>query len=353
MFYGGYDGVNLLDKEARRFTDRSTSVESGSAGYGGAASNFVSPCFLTNMNGIGDANNQINSYKTAVKIVTDPLTSPMYILALPGQREPNVTDYAAQKVSDFGRAFYIMDIPAYDSDSVRIFDGETNRFIDNQITARTFDARAIDNGAVAVYHPSVTIEDPINDKRTVVPASVAALSVYGFNDRTTYPWYAAAGLNRGALSFVKAVSQKTKASDKNLFSDTRINPILKDEGIYIIFSQFTLKQGSNALTSRVNVKRLSIEISRMISSVGYPVIFENYTKAARDSLSKALENKFSFLQQTKAISSFRVICDDTNNTTADKENHKINVRIRVKPIESIEYVDLSFVITRSGTFLIS
>jgi phage tail sheath protein FI len=92
------------------------------------------------------------------------------------------------------------------------------------------------------------------------------------------------------------------------------------EGLYIIFSQFTLKQGSNALTSRVNVKRLSIEISRMISSVGYPVIFENYTKAARDSLSKALENKFSFLQQTKAISSFRVICDDTNNTTAEKEN---------------------------------
>ena len=100
MFYGGYDGVNLLDKEARRFTDRSTSVESGSAGYGGAASNFVSPGFLTSMNVIGDANNQINSYKTAVKIVTDPLTSPMYILALPGQREPNVTDYAAQKVSE-------------------------------------------------------------------------------------------------------------------------------------------------------------------------------------------------------------------------------------------------------------
>jgi len=353
MFYGGYDGVNLLDKEARKFTDRSTSIESGSLGYGGAASSFVSPGFLSNMNGVGDANNQINSYKTAIKIVTDPLTSPMYMLTVPGQREPIVTDYASQKVLDFGRAFYIMDIPAYDSDSVRIFDGETNRFVDNQITARTFDARALDNNAVAVYHPSVTIEDPINEKRTVVPASVAALSVYGFNDRTTYPWYAAAGLNRGALLFVKAVSQKTKALDKNLFSDTRINPILKDEGIYVIFSQFTLKQGSNALTSRVNVKRLSIEISRMISSVGHPFIFENYTNAARDSLVRTLENRFSFLQQTKAISAFRIICDDTNNTTVDKENHKINISIKVRPIESVEYVDLSFVITRSGTFLIT
>lgn len=353
MFYGGFDGVNILDKEARKFTDRSTSIESGSAGYGGAASSFVSPGFSSNMNGIGDANNQISSYKTAVRIVTDPLTSPMYIMVLPGQREVTVTDYASQKVSDFGRAFYIMDIPAYDSDSVRIFDGETNRFIDNQKTAQVFDARGIDNGAVAVYHPSVTIEDPLNEKRTVVPASVAALAVFGFNDRVTYPWYAAAGLNRGALTFVKAVAQKTKAQDKNVFSDTRINPIIKDEGLYVLFSQFTLKQGSNVLTSRINVKRLSIEISRMISTVGYPFIFENQTPAIRENLKRALENKFSFLQQAKAISAFQVVCDNTNNTDVDKENHKIKVSIKVRPIESVEYVVLDFIITRSGTFLLT
>jgi hypothetical protein len=45
--------------------------------------------------------------------------------------------------------------------------------------------------------------------------------------------------------------------------------------------------------------------------------------------------------------------DKLETRIKDLENQKINVRIRVKPIESIEYVDLSFVITRSGTFLIS
>jgi hypothetical protein len=353
MFYGGFDGVNILDKEARKFTDRSTSIESGVAGYGGASSNYISPGFSSNMNGVGDANNQVNSYKTAIRIITDPLTSPMYIMVLPGQREPLVTDYAAQKVADFGRAFYIMDIPVYDSDSIRIFDGEINRFIDNQKTAQIFDSRAIDNGAVAVYHPSVTIEDPLNEKRTVVPASVAALAAFGFNDRVTYPWYAAAGLNRGALTFVKAVSQKTKAQDKNVFSDTRINPIIKDEGLYVLYSQFTLKQGSNVLTSRINIKRLSIEISRMLANIGYPFIFENQTPALRENLKRALENRFSILQQAKAISAFQVVCDNTNNTDVDRENHKINVSIKVRPIESLEYVVLDFVITRSGTFLIT
>lgn len=353
MFYGGFDGVNLLDKEARKFSDKSTSTELGLTSYGGAATQYVSPGFITNQNGTGDANNQINSYKEAIRIVTDKLTSPMYILTVPGQREPVITDFAAQKTLDFGRAFYIMDIPAYDSNSVRIFDGETSRFIDNQVTARQFDSRAIDNNAVGAYHPSITIEDPLNEKRTIVPASVGALAVYGFNDRVANPWYAAAGLNRGAMSFVKAVSQKTKAQDKNTFNDTRINPIFKDEGAFVINSQYTLKQGTNALTSRINIKRLSIEVSRLVSGVGNPLIFENITNETRDKLRNSVELRLSTIQQAKGIEAFDVVCDSRNNTLVDRDNRKINLQIKVRPIESLEYVIMDFVVTSAGTFLSS
>ena len=352
LVYGGFDGVNLLDKDARRFTDRSTSIESGSIGFGGAAASYISPGFTTNQNGIGDSNNQINSYKTAVNIVTDPLTSPSNLVVLPGQREPVVTDYAAQKVLSFGKAFYIMDIPAYDSNSVRIFDGETGHYIDNVKTAQAFDARALNNNAVAVYHPSVTIEDSVNNKQTVVPASVAALAAYGFNDRVAYPWYAAAGLNRAALSFVKGAAQRVKASDKDLFYDTRINPIFKDEGYYVIFSQYTLKQGINALTSRVNVKRLAVEVARAISNIGNNLLFEQLTQAIRDRFITATSLQLSTIQQAKGIKAFKVICDDTNNTVVDRENNKLNATVLVQPIESIEYIVLDFIITNSGTFLL-
>lgn len=352
LVYGGFDGTNFLDKEARRFTDRSTSVESGSVGFGGAATNYISPGFTTNQNGIGDSNNQINSYKTAVNISTDRLTAPSNLIVLPGQREPNVTDYTSQKVLTFGKAFYIMDIPAYDSNTVRIFDGETNHFIDNSKTAQEFDARALNNNAVAVYHPSVIIEDTLNNKLTVVPASVAALAAYGFNDRVAYPWYAAAGLNRAALNFVKNVTQRVKAADKDLFYDTRINAIFKDEGTYGIFSQYTLKQGINALTSRVNVKRLAIEVARAISDIGNNLLFEQLTEAIRDRFITATSLQLSVIQQAKGIRAFKVICDDTNNNEVDRENNKLNATVLVQPIESIEYIVLDFVITNSGTFLI-
>lgn len=352
LVYGGFDGVNLLDKDARRFTDRSTSIESGSIGFGGAAASYISPGFTTNQNGVGDNNNQVNSYKVAASIVTDPLTSPSNLIVLPGQREPVVTDYAAQKVLSFGKAFYIMDIPAYDSNLVRIFDGEIGHYIDNVKTAQAFDARALNNNAVAVYHPSVTIEDNVNNKLTVVPASVAALAAYGFNDRVAYPWYAAAGLNRAALSFVKAVAQRVKASDKDLFYDTRINPIFKDEGTYVIFSQYTLKQGINALTSRVNVKRLAIEVARAISGIGNNLLFEQLTNAIRDRFVTATSLQLSTIQQAKGIKGFKVICDDTNNTEVDRENNKLNATVLVQPVESIEYIVLDFIITNSGTFLL-
>ena len=52
-------------------------------------------------------------YRTAAKIMTDPMSTRINVLAIPGIKEPLVTDYASELTRDYSQAIYLMDIPSY------------------------------------------------------------------------------------------------------------------------------------------------------------------------------------------------------------------------------------------------
>jgi hypothetical protein len=347
---GGFDGVNILDKHARRFDDRSTSIESGSLGYGLASPYYTSPGAASGVNysGVGQYNNSVFAYRTAINLLTDPINSKINVLALPGQRDPLVTDYALDKNKAYDLSFYIMDIPAYDYDGVRIFDGEIGRFIDVEKTKDEFDSRAIDNDSAAAYFPSITMDDKVNNRRVVVPASVAAISAIAFNDRVSHPWFAPAGFNRAALGFVTSTQVKINQSERNMLFDARINPVVRfpNEG-YVFFSQNTLAQGKTLMSS-INIKRLTLEIKRLVSNVGNKLLFEGITPGLRKQFVSEISSLLSTIQTNKGIEAFKVICDDTNNTQADVDANRMNGRIVIIPTTSVEYIVMDFVITPSG-----
>ena len=77
---------------------------------------------------------------------------------VPGIREPLITDYAASKVRDYGKAIYLMDIPTYDANENRLFgikyiDG--SKQADVESTSLKFDERELNNNYVAVYFPDI------------------------------------------------------------------------------------------------------------------------------------------------------------------------------------------------------
>ena len=347
---GGFDGVNAVDKHARRFDDRATSAESSSLGYGLANSSYTSPGATSGVNysGIGQNNNAVFAYRAAVNLLTDPINSKINVLALPGQRDPLVTDYALDRNKSYDLSFYIMDVPAYDFDTIRVFDGEIGRFIDVEKTKDQFDSRAIDNDAAAAYFPSITMDDKVNNRRVVVPASVPAISAIAFNDRVGHPWFAPAGFNRAALNFVTSTQVKINQPERNMLFDTRINPVVRfpSEG-FVFFSQNTLAQGKTLLSS-INIKRLMLEIKRLISNVGNKLLFEGISPGLRKQFVSETSSLLSTVQTNRGIESFKVICDDTNNTQADVDANRMNGRIVVIPTTSVEYIVMDFVVTPSG-----
>lgn len=343
FLYGGSDGLNILDPAARRMNDRSVSFDAGGAAEG----TFVSPGLAQNQAGVGPSNNAVFSYKTAVDIMTNPMAVNLNILTIPGIREPYITDYASRKVRDYGLAIYLMDIPSYDDNGLRLYDDSTSR-PDVKNTASTFDGRAIDNNYVSSYFPDVFVDDTTNKRRVKVPATIAALAALGLNDRVAYPWFAPAGFNRAALDFVTNVAVRLNNSDRDTLSDVRINPIASfpREG-FAIFGQKTLQQAKSAL-DRVNVRRLLLEVKRTIINLALKISFENNTPAIREQFVKDATVALGLIQVQLGITSFAVVMNETNNTQADIDNNRLNGRIVVVPTRTFENIAIDFIVTNSG-----
>lgn len=348
VMFGGWDGTNILDKNAATFNDRATSAEARGSTFGNTNASFVSPGFATNQNGTGVTNNSIFSYRVASDIITDSIASNINLLAVPGQREPLVVDYVADRVRDFGIALYVQDLPNYNGDGDRIFDGDSGQYVDVENTADSFEARALDNFYAASYFPNIVLDDDVNGRRVTVPASVAALAALGFNDKVAYPWFAPAGFNRASLDFVTLTQTRIRQAQRERLFAVNVNPIVKfpNEG-YVIFAQNTLKQDESALQS-INVQRMVSDVKRQVIDIGNRVIWEQITPELQTELVKNITNALSVVQARQGIERFRVISDNTNNTDADRNENKMNVRVEFVPTRSIEFIAIDFIITRSG-----
>lgn len=351
IMYGGFDGVNILDKNAAVFNDRSTSTETRTSDgeIGNAAATFSSPGFQSNQNGFGTSNSTVFSYRTAAKIITDPIASNINLLAVPGQRDPLVVDYTGDEVRDFGLAFYTMDVPLYDSNGDRIWDNETSKYVDVEQTANSFEQRALDNEYVGAYFPDLVINDPVNRRRVTVPSTVGALAALGFNDRVAYPWFAPAGFNRASLDFVKLTKTRIKQPERERLYDIHINPVVKFPGEqgFVIFAQNTLEQAETALGS-INVVRMLNELKRRIISIGNRALWDQITPDTYTELGRRFRNVLNTISSRAGIERFDVIVDNRNNTELDRENNRVNARIVLVPTRSVEFIAIDFIITRSG-----
>lgn len=343
FMYGGFDGTNFLDRDARRLNDKSVSFDDG----GGASDTNAIAGFSVNPSGKGPDNNGVASYLSAVDIVTNPLESNNNLLAIPGIKEPYITDQTMKKVRDYGLSLYIMDIPSYNDGGFRMYDGATVKPNINQ-TSNMVNGRSIDNNYVAAYYPDIYIDDTTNKRKVKVPASVAALGALSFNDRVSYPWFAPAGFNRAALDFVQNVDVRLSVADRDRLSESRINPIATFPRLgYVIYGQKTLQINKSAL-DRVNVRRLMLEIKRIIVGIAQRMVFEQNTPAVRNKFVADAAFQLSLIQTQAGVEAFQVVMNETNNTQADIDLNVLNGRIIVVPTRVVEFISIDFVISQSG-----
>ena len=346
IFYGGFDGVNILDEAASLLGDKATSTELGGRAASGAAATSVTGLGY-NPGGSELSNNAVYSYRIASKLMTDPMTTSVNVIATPGVRDPLVTDYIMSRLSSYALAMYVIDIPNYSDSNTRIFAGSG---VKPNVT-RTADAltsRSPDNNYIATYFPDVFINDQTSGHRVNVPASVAAIGALAYSDKVSYPWYAPAGFNRAALDFVANVDVRLSTSDRDYLYENRINPIATFPGSgFVIFGQKTLQLSKSAF-DRVNVRRLFLELKRVIQGVARGLLFEPNDATTRTTFINRATPLLSLIKAQSGVDQFRIIMDDTNNSQSDVAASKLNGRIIVVPTRAVEFIAVDFIITPAG-----
>jgi len=347
IMYGGFDGLNILDRDSRLMNDKASSNDTLAGGKAGGGQNAYGSLDSSYTPGEGNDNNIINSYRTAARIMTDPLASRVNVVTVPGIRSNYVTDYVGELTRDYSKAIYIMDINAVDDASDTLFDDATTR-PNVRKTVEQFEGRAIDNNYVATYFPDIIKNDRINGDAVNMPASIAALGALAYNDKVAYPWFAPAGFNRGALNDVINTEIRLNTEDRNILYEARINPIANfPTGPFVIFGQKTLQLNRSAL-DRVNVRRMLLEVKRIVSEIANKIVFEQNTPGTRARFIGQVTPALSNIQVQQGIDQFKVVMDSSNNTQLDVEQNRLNGTIILVPTRAVEFIAMDFIITNSG-----
>ena len=167
-------------------------------------------------------------------------------------------------------------------------------------------------------------------------------------DNATDPWFSPAGLNRGQLRGITRLAYNPKKADRDELYQKRINPVvtLPGQGT-VLFGDKTALTKPSAF-DRINVRRLFITIEKAISTASKFQLFELNDAFTRSTFRNAIEPFLRDVQGRRGITDFRVVCDESNNTSEVIDGNRFVADIYIKPTRSINFVTLNFIATRTG-----
>jgi len=244
----------------------------------------------------------------------------------------SVTTKARNLVEARQDTFYVMD---------------TNALTDNIATVKS-QVTTLDNNYTAAYWPWLKVRNPDGNIPQWVPPSVIVPGALAFNDAIAAPWYAPAGLNRGALTSVENTYITLKQKQRDTLYEARINPIANfpNDGI-CIWGQKTLQARPSAL-DRVNVRRLLITVKKFIASSTKFLVFEQNTAATRNSFLSIVNPYLEQVKSNQGLSAFRVVMDSTNNTPETIDQNILYGQLFLQPTRTAEFIILDFNIQATG-----
>jgi hypothetical protein len=209
------------------------------------------------------------------------------------------------------------------------------------------DTTSIDSNYSATFGPWIEIDDTDNSTRIFIPPTGEVVKAIAFTDKTKYPWFAPAGLTRGATSARRA-RKSLKNSERDIMYSGRINPLTTFPNVGVaIFGQKTL-QVKESLLDRINVRRLLLEVRKLVSNIAIRLVFEQNDQVVRDEFIAKVTPILDNIRRERGLFDFRVIMDDTLNTPESIDRNELYGEILLKPVAAVEFIGIGFTITPSG-----
>ena len=216
-----------------------------------------------------------------------------------------------------------------------------------QLGTVTTQAGSINSSYAATYWPWLQVIDGSGNP-TWTPPSALIPGVYAFTDKSSEPWFAPAGMIRGALGNVIRAERRLTTGNRDTLYTANVNPIATFPGNdVVVFGQKTLQKQASAL-DRVNVRRLLISLKSFISQIADNLVFEQNTAATRNNFLTQVNPYLETVQQRQGLYAFKVVMDETNNGPDVVDRNELVGAIYLQPTKTAEFILLDFNILPTG-----
>jgi hypothetical protein len=186
------------------------------------------------------------------------------------------------------------------------------------------------------------------DQYVWVPCNGDIAGLCASTDNVADPWFSPAGYNRGAIKNAVKLAYSPNKTDRDTLYKAGVNPVVGFPGSGIVlFGDKTLLEKPSAF-DRINVRRLFITLEKAIATAAKFQLFEFNDAFTRAQFKNLVEPFLRDVQGRRGIYDFRVICDETNNTSQIVDSNQFVADIFIQPAKSINFIQLNFVATRTG-----
>lgn len=287
--------------------------------------------------------NNVNAFKAALDEIANPEVVDINVLATPGvdfSNNTTIVRYALDIVEERTDAIYVIDAP-------RLISGQV-KGTPEEVVSR-LEATGIDSNYAATYWPWIQIEDPNSGKYTYQAPTMMAVQTYAFTDNAAAPWFAPAGINRGfAGPQVVRADIRLNNNQRDTLYQGRVNPIATfvQQGV-VIWGQKTLQVRQSAL-DRINIRRLLLQVRRLVSAASLTLLFEQNDQTLRDQFLAKVEPLLLQIQNQRGLTAFKVVMDDSNNTPDTIDRNTLVGKIQLQPTRTAEFISLDFQVLPTG-----
>lgn len=331
--YGGFDGWDVY---RTRRTNQDAYTINGAKGSLGLTNGVFKNRALTN--GENGINSDYYAYFEGIRTFSNPEAININIFATPGIDMIDHTNLIEETIemveTERADSLYITTLPDTDSSGDIMTAEDAVGNIEDMY----------DSNYTATYWPWIQIQDAENNQLVWIPPTRDVVRNIALTDNIAFPWFAAAGVQRGDVDAIKA-RRKLTLEERDTLYEGRINPIatFASEGIKI-WGNKTLQEKDTAL-NRINVRRLLLQARKLISAVSLRLLFEQNDDIVRNQFLGLVNPILDNIRSERGLTDFRVVLD---NDPEAIDRNELCGRIFIKPTRALEFICVEFNVMNTG-----
>ena len=345
-FYGGWDGWDYFRNQ--RSNEDSFTYNKYRGSLNRISGEGVSFSVIKDPEVYGFDNKAITSdyyaYLYGIRQFANPKSIDINVFATPGIDYVNNKSLVGEAIemieTERADSVYVITTPDKPSGAG---DGVAEMYTPYDAVANLEDSE-IDSNYACTYYPWVKYFDQDNSQYIYLPVTKDIVRNFAMTDNTTYPWFAAAGWNRGTVYGVKS-KRNLKLAEQDALYDGRINFInsFPDEGMKL-WGDKNLQERESQM-NRISKRRLLVHIRKLLAVACVGLLFDPNDNSTVKTFKSAVEPILQDIVKKRGLTDFRIEIDDSQEA---RDRLELPAKIYLKLLPSLEYITIDFIISPSG-----